>query len=299
MTYDIDVTETIPGEVLELCRTVGADRIGADIGAGLADLYTRAATAGLRITGPPAVTYLGDPMPGSPLDVRLAVPVAPGTGQADVGADARITGRHARPVARTVHTGAYDRLSDAHAAVETWLGQHDYRAAGPPTETYLVGPDAGTEPAGYRTEVTIPVAPALGPTVRVDDDFTTTVSRTRDALLANGFGVLTEVDLSATLRDRIGAEIEDYLILGVCAPELAARALDVDRQVGLLLPCTVVVRRDGAGTAVSALDPSIMVRATGQAELAAVATEARRRLDAAFDALRVGTGEAAATIGRS
>ncbi len=284
-TYDIDVVETVPGAVLELHRSVRAGRIGEDIGAGLADLYARAAKAGLHVTGPPSVTYRGERARGAFVDVELDVPVAAGTGHADVGAGARVTGRRALPVARTVHLGAYDRLGAAYTALEKWLRRHDFRAGGPPTETYLVGPDAIADPAGYRTEIAIPVVPALGPTVRVGADFATTVHRTRDALTANGFGVLTETDVRTTLRDRIGAELEDYLILGVCVPELAKQALDIDRQIGLLLPCTVVVRRDGAGTAVTALDPAIMVRATGHAELEPIAAEVRSRLDGALDAL--------------
>ncbi|MFE3202440.1 DUF302 domain-containing protein [Embleya sp. NPDC059237] len=122
-------------------------------------------------------------------------------------------------------------------------------------------------------------------TVRVDTDFTTTVAAVRDALAAHGFGVLTEIDVTATLRAKIGAEMEDYLILGACNPALAHRALEADRAIGLLLPCNVVVRRDGKRTLVQALDPMTMVALSGDAALEPVAREAAGRLDAALAAL--------------
>ncbi|MFE5326082.1 DUF302 domain-containing protein [Embleya sp. NPDC056575] len=122
-------------------------------------------------------------------------------------------------------------------------------------------------------------------TVSVDTDFTTTVAAVRDALAAHGFGVLTEIDVTATLRAKLGAEMEDYLILGACNPALAHRALDADRAIGLLLPCNVVVRRDGERTLVQALDPMTMVALSGDADLEPVAREAAGRLDAALAAL--------------
>lgn len=166
-----------------------------------------------------------------------------------------------------------------------WTGS-SRTATGPPTETYLAGPDTVPDPTGYRTEVSIPVAPSIGLSVQVQGLFAPTVERTRNALRDHGFGVLTEIDVRATLREKIGAELEDFLILGACAPELAERALDVDRQAGLLLPCTVAIRTAGDHTVVEALDPTILVRATGLAELAPVATEARARLVAALASLR-------------
>ena len=84
-------------------------------------------------------------------------------------------------------------------------------------------------------------------TVRLDIDFATAVARTRDALAAQGFGILTEIDVTATLKAKLDHDMEDYVILGACNPSLAHRALDTDRSVGLLLPCNVVVRREGDG----------------------------------------------------
>jgi uncharacterized protein (DUF302 family) len=122
--------------------------------------------------------------------------------------------------------------------------------------------------------------------VRLTGTFAPIVERVRAALKEQGFGVLTEIDVRATLREKIGAEMEDYLILGACSPPLAHRALDIDREIGLLLPCNVVVRTDGPGhTLVQALDPQVMVQVTGRSELKEVADEASTRLRAALDTL--------------
>jgi uncharacterized protein (DUF302 family) len=85
-----------------------------------------------------------------------------------------------------------------------------------------------------------------GMRIRLAQPYAAVVPRVRQALTEQGFGVLTEIDVRATLRHKLGEEIEDYLILGACNPPLAHRALGVDRQIGLLLPCNVVVRADGA-----------------------------------------------------
>jgi len=121
---------------------------------------------------------------------------------------------------------------------------------------------------------------------RLRAPFAETVERVRAALQDQGFGVLTEIDVRSTLRDRLGEEMEDYLILGACNPPLAHRALQTDRRIGLLLPCNVVVRSDGGETVVEALDPQVMVSVSRQPELAPVAEEATRRLGAALHTLR-------------
>jgi len=124
-----------------------------------------------------------------------------------------------------------------------------------------------------------------GNTIHLKTTFAEASERVRDALQEQGFGVLTEIDVQATLRNKLGEEIEDYVILGACNPQLAYQALGVDRQIGLLLPCNVVVRSDGAETVVEMLDPQVMVTVTGRDELAPVAGEAAQRLRAAMDAL--------------
>ena len=121
--------------------------------------------------------------------------------------------------------------------------------------------------------------------LRLDLPYGETVKLVRQALAEQGFGVLTEIDVRATMRAKLDAEMEDYVILGACNPALAHRALDVDRSVGLLLPCTVVVRGTADGTVVEVMDPKLMATITGRPELAPVAEEADRRLSAALASL--------------
>ena len=124
-----------------------------------------------------------------------------------------------------------------------------------------------------------------GISVTLDLPFAEAVTRTRAALAEQGFGVLTEIDVRATMQAKLGEDMEDYLILGACNPPLAHRALQADRHIGLLLPCNVVVRTAGDRTLVEAMDPQLLVTATGQPELAPVADEAATRLRAALDSL--------------
>jgi len=141
----------------------------------------------------------------------------------------------------------------------------------------------------------------IGLTARLDTPFPETVEQTREALREQGFGVLTQIDVRATLREKIGENMEDYVILGACNPRLAHRALGVDRQVGLLLPCNVVVRSDGEQTVVEAVDPATMVAATGEQALTPIADEAARLLRAALDTLtpRQATGSGTVTPGQT
>jgi uncharacterized protein (DUF302 family) len=122
-------------------------------------------------------------------------------------------------------------------------------------------------------------------TIRLDGRFEEIIERVRAALKDQGFGVLTEIDVRATLREKLGEQMEDYVILGACNPPLAHRALQADRQIGLLLPCNVVVRQDGEGTVVEALDPRVMMAVAARPELTPVADEAAQRLTAALHVL--------------
>lgn len=122
--------------------------------------------------------------------------------------------------------------------------------------------------------------------------FDDAVARTREALAAQGFGVLTEIDMKATLSKKLGEsageELGDYLILGACNPPLAQRAVHIDRQIGLLLPCNVVVRRDPEDAEtihVEAMNPQLLVEVTGDAELRPVADEVTAKMQSAIDSL--------------
>ncbi|MCG7579057.1 DUF302 domain-containing protein [Mycolicibacterium sp. OfavD-34-C] len=119
--------------------------------------------------------------------------------------------------------------------------------------------------------------------------FDDAVTRTREALAGQGFGVLTEIDMQATLKAKLGEDMEQYLILGACNPPLAHRAVDVNRQIGLLLPCNVVVRADPANEAavlVEAMDPQVLIDVTGEEQLKPVADEVAAKLRAAIDSLQ-------------
>ncbi|WP_040836252.1 DUF302 domain-containing protein [Nocardia brevicatena] len=130
---------------------------------------------------------------------------------------------------------------------------------------------------------------ALSTTVHTT--FDEAVARTRQALSEQGFGVLTEIDVKATLKTKIDEDVEDYLILGACNPSLAYHAVNVNRQIGLLLPCNVVVRRDVSAenaVLVEAMNPELMVEVTDEPGLREVAAQAVDKLQAAIDTLDVG-----------
>jgi len=126
---------------------------------------------------------------------------------------------------------------------------------------------------------------SFGKAITVDVPFEEAVAKVRGALKDEGFGVLTEIDVTATMREKLGADIEDYVILGACNPPLAYSALGVDRSIGLPLPCNVVVRAGAGRTVVEALDPQDMVQLTGLSELLPIADEAASRLDRVLAAL--------------
>lgn len=118
-----------------------------------------------------------------------------------------------------------------------------------------------------------------------------TVAAVRDQLAAAGFGVLTEIDLKATLKAKLDVDVPPQVILGACRPELAHRALQAEPSIAALLPCNVVVRSVGdAETVVEAFDPQAMVGFAGDAgeTLAAVAEDARTRLTTALTAVAAG-----------
>ena len=123
-------------------------------------------------------------------------------------------------------------------------------------------------------------------TTTVQQPYDQTLAATRQALAEHGFGVLTEIDIRATLRAKLDVDVPPQVILGACRPLLAHAALQADPSIGLLLPCNVVVRAvDADTTLVEALDPTTMVTLTGNQALAEVAAEAGQRLTAALGAL--------------
>jgi uncharacterized protein (DUF302 family) len=110
--------------------------------------------------------------------------------------------------------------------------------------------------------------------------FDEAVDRARAELQAEGFGVLCEIDVQATLRAKLGIELERYVILGACNPRLAHRALEAEPELGVLLPCNLVIyRRDGL-THVAAVDAERMLSLVGNADIAEIAAEVKRRLGA-------------------
>jgi uncharacterized protein (DUF302 family) len=112
------------------------------------------------------------------------------------------------------------------------------------------------------------------------------LAATKDALKAEGFGVLTEIDVKETMKQRLGVDFRHYDIIGACNPPLAHQALSEELDIGLLLPCNVVVYEDEAGgCTVAALDPEQMMGVTGNAALGAVAAQAKERLSRALAAV--------------
>jgi len=131
---------------------------------------------------------------------------------------------------------------------------------------------------------------ALGMSVRLDVGLDEALQRTRTALADQGFGILTEIDVAATLQAKLGVEVAPQVILGACNAPLAREGLRIEPDLGLLLPCNVVVRVDQDGaTLVSALDPELLVSVPGRPELEPIAAEAKARLQTALAAIAAAT----------
>ena len=110
-------------------------------------------------------------------------------------------------------------------------------------------------------------------------------ARTRAALADNGFGVLTEIDVQATMKKKLDVEMQPYLILGACNPKMAYHAIGIEPRVGAMLPCNVILREVDGGVEVSAVDPVASMQAIDNAELTAVAGQVRDLLAEAVAAI--------------
>ena len=119
-------------------------------------------------------------------------------------------------------------------------------------------------PYGFGTKTALPYEQA--------------VQRTTELLKEEGFGVLTQIDVKQTLKEKLGVDFCRYVILGACNPPLAHRAFQAELQIGLLLPCNVVVYEDDGGSAVAFMDPAVALGVVGNDALEPIAEEARGRL---------------------
>lgn len=130
---------------------------------------------------------------------------------------------------------------------------------------------------------------SYGFSVALPIDFLQALERTRAALVQEGFGVLTEIDVRATLQAKLGVAFRPYVILGACNPPLAHQALQAERDIGLLLPCNVIVYAgDAPGmSVVAAMDPVAALGLTGRSDIAPLAHEVREKLERALASLEV------------
>ncbi len=126
-------------------------------------------------------------------------------------------------------------------------------------------------------------APHYGITTSLGDaPFDAAVEATKRALAGHGFGVLTEIDMKATMKKKLNVDMDEYLILGACNPGYAWQAVGAEAAIGLLLPCNVVVTRQGGEVLVSAVDPRAMFKVIDRPDVAPIADEVHRLLSRAI-----------------
>lgn len=130
-------------------------------------------------------------------------------------------------------------------------------------------------------------------TIKLSLSYDEAVPKVKEAFKAKGFGTLTEIDVRATLKEKLNHDMEPYLIIGACNPDLAHQAIEAERQIGLLLPCNVVVRQDDDGVVVDALDASIIASVAANPALEPIAAEAARLIGEALDLLASSDGRTA------
>lgn len=121
--------------------------------------------------------------------------------------------------------------------------------------------------------------------VRLNVPYSKAIERVVQALKDEGFGVLTEIDMQATLKQKLDADLRPYVILGACHPPFAQRTLNTDLDAGLLLPCNVVVYDDNGGSVIAILDPIKMIGVAENSDLYPIAVEAKQKLDRVLAAL--------------
>lgn len=126
----------------------------------------------------------------------------------------------------------------------------------------------------------------MGMTVELSIPYEEAIPRVTAALKEEGFGVLTEIDVKATLKKKIDVDFQRYIILGACNPKLAHKALSTTLDIGLMLPCNVTVYEKGEGSVVSIVDPLVMMDVADKPELCDVADEAKERLQRVTEALQ-------------
>ena len=124
---------------------------------------------------------------------------------------------------------------------------------------------------GYKKKVNLPYAQA--------------VEKTKEELKKEGFGVLTEIDVKATLKKKLDVDYDNYIILGACNPPFAYQALKAERDIGLLLPCNVIVYEDGGATYVSAIVPTVAMSMVQNEELGSIAVEVEQKLEKVVNAI--------------
>lgn len=122
--------------------------------------------------------------------------------------------------------------------------------------------------------------------VTVHEEFSSAVEKTRSALTDHGFGIVSEIDMAATLKEKLDVDYDPYLILGACNPGFAHQAVGTEPTIGVLLPCNVVVRSEGSdGVRVDFMDPAVMMNLVGHERIHRIADEVRTRLEMVRDAI--------------
>ncbi|MDH3308023.1 MAG: DUF302 domain-containing protein [Acidimicrobiia bacterium] len=124
--------------------------------------------------------------------------------------------------------------------------------------------------------------------VNLRHDFDSVVERTRSELAEHGFGILTEIDVRATLKEKLGVDMGRYLILGACNPPFAHKAIMTDPAIGVLMPCNVVVREHDDGVLVDFMDPAVVLDLVKAPGVRDIADDVRTRLEMVRDALATG-----------